>query len=152
VAALWQPIPLPINATELALSGSQYVYLSGVGNRGSNIAGWSIQADGTLAPITGTPFGSGVNAYGLAASPDGSRIFANDLQQQNTAWFAVNSTGALTLGGTTAPNSIVPGERMMVDRSWKFLYSTAAIPALHHRDAKLPFGVVRSAAMVRLRL
>jgi 6-phosphogluconolactonase (cycloisomerase 2 family) len=151
-ATLLQSIPLSIDTTELAVADSKYVYLSGVGNQGSNIAGWSIQADGTLAPITGTPFGSGVNAYGLAATPDGSRIFANDLQPQNIAWFAVNSTGALTLGGTTAPNSIVPGERMMVIAVGNSSTAPLAIPARRHRDAKLPFGVEQSAVVVRLHL
>jgi Reverse transcriptase (RNA-dependent DNA polymerase) len=67
-----QSIPLSINATELAVAGSKYVYLSGVGNQGSNIAGWSIQVDGTLAPITGTPFGEG---YSDGVDGDLSKYF-----------------------------------------------------------------------------
>jgi 6-phosphogluconolactonase (cycloisomerase 2 family) len=131
-ATLLQSIPLSVDATELAIAGSKYVYLSGVGTQGNNIAAWSIQSDGSLAPVSGTPFGSGVNAFGLAASPDGSRIYASDLVQANIAWFTVGSTGALTLGGTTASNSIVPAAapRMMVDRSGKFLYSTACDPSV----------------------
>jgi len=130
-ATLLQSIPLSIDATELAIAGSKYVYLSGVGTFGNDIAGWSIQPDGTLTPITGTPFGSGVNANGLAASPDGSMLYASDGVNQNIAWYSVNSTGTLTLLGSTAPNTIVvsAGPHMMVDRSGQFLYSTACNPS-----------------------
>jgi 6-phosphogluconolactonase (cycloisomerase 2 family) len=130
-ATLVQSIPLTIDAVQVAVADSKYVYVSGVGNAGNDIAGYSIQSDGSLAPITGTPFGSGVNAYGLAASPSGTMVYASDGSQKDVAWFSVGSSGALTLGGTTAANSIIPAAgmpNMVVDHSGKSIYSTACDP------------------------
>jgi hypothetical protein len=73
-ATLVQSTPLSIDANEIAVVDSKYVYLSGVGAPTGSIAGYSIQSDGSLAPITGTPFGGGVQAFGLAASPSGSMV------------------------------------------------------------------------------
>ena len=137
-ATLVQSIPLSIDTTKLAVAGSKYVYLSGVGTTGNDIAGWSIQSD--VAPITGTPFGSVVSAYGLAASHSGTTIYASDLQHQNLASYSVSFTGTLALGGTTAPNELVPASHM----AWiaAAVTSTAqhAIPVFLAPGARSPSG------------
>jgi 6-phosphogluconolactonase (cycloisomerase 2 family) len=124
---LVQSIPLSIGATQLAVVNSKYLYVS----LANGIAGYSIQADGSLTPITGTPFGTSVAAYGLAASPSGSMVYASDISQKEISWFSVSATGALTLVGSTASSSIIPAAgipNMVVDRSGKYLYSTACDP------------------------
>jgi hypothetical protein len=125
---LGQSIPLTIDANAIAVVGSKYVYIS----LSNEIAGYSIQSDGSPTPIPGTPFGVGVGAYGLAATSAGSRLYASDILKHDIAWFTVGATGTLTRAGTTAPNSFTPdaGSTLLVDHSDRFLYGVACAPGV----------------------
>ena len=130
-ATLVQSIPLSIDANEIAVVDSKFVYLSGVGAPTGSIAGYSVQSDGSLAPITGTPFGASTNAFGLAAAPNGSMLYATDLFKQRLSRFSVGSDGTLTLVGSTADNTFDPAalpSHLVVDRSGKYVYGDACNP------------------------
>ena len=122
---LLQSIPLTVDAQAIAVIGSKFVYVS----LGNEIAGYAIQSDGSLAPITGTPFGVGIGAYGLAATPDGKRLYASDIFKNDIAWFTVDATGALTFDGNSTPGSFHPetATSLRIDRSGRFLYGIYCI-------------------------
>lgn len=63
------------------------------------ISAYSLAPDGTLAPLPGSPFDSGVLLFDLAVSPDGRHLFAID--SNGVSRYAINPDGTLTRLGTT---------------------------------------------------
>src|ERR1700683_4947522 len=73
---------------------------------GSDIAGMSIGASGTLAPLPGSPFSYPQTAsqpQAVAVAPGGGEAFADDPGNSVVQAYTVASDGALTAYGSPVP-------------------------------------------------
>jgi 6-phosphogluconolactonase len=106
-------VPLPGSPFDTAGSGSFAPNIGGVNvlamggflyatNVVSNtVAAFSINADGTLSTIPGSPFPTlGTKPNGIAASTDGTLLFVTNVQSGDVSVFDIAANGALTLVGS----------------------------------------------------
>jgi 6-phosphogluconolactonase (cycloisomerase 2 family) len=65
-----------------------------VTNNGSNtVSVFTIDSDGSLSPVAGSPFPGGPNLYSAAVHPSGHFLY---IGSGNVSGYAINSTGYLT--------------------------------------------------------
>jgi len=80
-------------------------------NRGSsNVSGFSINADGTLTAMSGSPFSSGSTPVDVTVDPSGSFVYTANFGGSTLSIFTISgstlkSSGTATAG--TTPNSVV---------------------------------------------
>jgi len=87
-----------------AASADRYVYVShGFPGTGSeNIAALHINSDGSLTPVSGSPFpAGGTVTEGLTMTPDAQHLYVAEFGTNNIAGFNIRSDGGLA----AAPNS-----------------------------------------------
>jgi 6-phosphogluconolactonase (cycloisomerase 2 family) len=60
------------------------------------VLGFSINNDGTLAPISGSPFASGAGTVALSIAPQGSFLYAVNPGDNTISAYSIGSSGALT--------------------------------------------------------
>jgi 6-phosphogluconolactonase len=87
-----------------AASADRYVYVSNgfPGTGSENISALHINSDGSLTPVSGSPFpAGGTVTEGLTMTPDAQHLYVAEFGTNNVAGFNIRSDGGLS----TAPNS-----------------------------------------------
>jgi 6-phosphogluconolactonase (cycloisomerase 2 family) len=85
-------------------SADRYVYVSNgfPGTGSENISALHINSDGSLTPVSGSPFpAGGTVTEGLAMTPDAQHLYVAEFGTNNVAGFNIGSDGGLS----AAPNS-----------------------------------------------
>ncbi len=104
---------------------SVFLYAANVGNAGINagISGWTINSDGTLTPMSGSPFLSNTTFASIAVDPRARFVYAGNANLVGVQGFSIApGTGILTLvGGGGSQTSGTP-IRMTVEPSGRFVY------------------------------
>jgi len=100
-----------------------YVTNQGNGVFGPSITGYSMNPDGTLVPLAGSPFASGPQPHSLAADPQGKYLYVADELSFAIYTYAINGlTGDLTQVG--APAMVAPGpSTIAIHPSGAWLYA-----------------------------
>ena len=57
---------------------------------------FSVSAAGVLTPVTGSPFATGVNPFGIAFNPSGTLLADTNDGEDTISVFSVSASGALT--------------------------------------------------------
>ncbi len=84
-----------------------------VANKGSNnLTGFSINSDGTLSAMSGSPFTTGASPVDVNVDPSGSFVYVTNFDAGTISIFTINSSGSTLTGGSSAtagtnPNSVV---------------------------------------------
>ncbi|MGA8270706.1 MAG: hypothetical protein WB919_04045 [Candidatus Sulfotelmatobacter sp.] len=127
--------PASISPTGMVVA--QGLYLYAVYYQVGEIFGWSIGSDGTLTPITGSPFIASylLNSAGpggtrtMITNPTGTLLFVEDLGGTAVYAYQIGADGVLT-AANNGSSLIVPGlpENLAMDGLGKYLYVTL-IPA-----------------------
>ena len=76
-------------------ANSAHLYVASAGD--GKVAGFAIQADGSLQPLTGSPYPAGAGASAIPAfSPDGKFLYVMDRTANAVSGYAIGSDGSLT--------------------------------------------------------
>lgn len=91
------------------------------------VSGFAIQpADGSLIPLSGSPFALPVNLSSLIANPAAPFILASDADDSSRIWaLHVNTQGSLQIGSAPALQSVAPFEppnKLAFSSSGKIVY------------------------------
>src|ERR1017187_2228222 len=137
ISANYWPLNLTGNPTHVltptaittAASGA-YVYVTAFDatSGGGYVFGFTVNADGTLAAMTGSPFAAGTHPSSIAADPGGNYVYVTDFAEGDVLAFSVGS-GPLTpvAGGPftagNAPSAIV------IDKTGKYAYVANSLDA-----------------------
>jgi 6-phosphogluconolactonase (cycloisomerase 2 family) len=88
----------------------------------AHIFGFTINADGTLAPIPGATKVIGATAYGVAITPNGKFVYVANFNDDTISEFAIGGDGSLTeLAGSPLTTSFFPAG-FAVSSDGRFLY------------------------------
>jgi len=109
--------PLGLTVTQ----GGQFVYVVNSGS--ADISGFSVNTNGTLTDISGSPFPTGTTPSAVATDPAGKFLYVANRGSADVSAFKINpTTGALTaVSGSPFPAGASPAA-LKVDPSGKFLY------------------------------
>jgi len=77
---------------KLTPSGARFYAMDSTNNQA---AGFSVGSGGTLSPLPGSPYSSGVGPDDLVLGPDGSHLFASNFDEGTVSVFAVAGNGSL---------------------------------------------------------
>lgn len=95
----WSALVLTLALVAPAAAAAQserYVYVSNQG-AANNISALQINANGTLTPVSGSPFSSGGTlTEGLAMTPDADDLYVANFTTNNVSAFNVTATGGLS--------------------------------------------------------
>ena len=89
--------------------GGKHLFVSNNGS--SNVAAFTINSDGTLSGVSGSPFstGTGTNPRGIAVDRSGKFLYVANYSTDNVAAFAINSDGSLAaVSGSPFPAGSEP--------------------------------------------
>jgi 6-phosphogluconolactonase (cycloisomerase 2 family) len=89
--------------------GNKYLY---VANQGSNnVSAYVVNADGSLAGVSGSPFAAGNTPVALSVDPSGTFVYVGNFNDNTLTLFKIGSNGALSSSGTAQtglnPNAVV---------------------------------------------
>jgi 6-phosphogluconolactonase (cycloisomerase 2 family) len=100
-------------------------FLYVAGSNASKIFAFLIAADGSLSPVAGSPFFTGLNPSEITINPLGFFLYTTNSEDESISGFLVNSgTGNLIqLTGSPFPAGAAPGGAS-IDPSGRFLYVT----------------------------
>jgi 6-phosphogluconolactonase len=59
------------------------------------VSGYSIDANGGLTPVAGSPFPAGVSPAAITVDPSGVFVYVTDYDLNNISAFSISSTGSL---------------------------------------------------------
>ena len=91
-----------------------------------SVSARAINADGTLTPLTGSPFSTGgVGVDSVVITPDGSKLFVANQVSDDISRFQVNADGTLTAFGPPTPNTVPNPLTLTVTPDGRFLYVVA---------------------------
>jgi 6-phosphogluconolactonase (cycloisomerase 2 family) len=106
----------------------RFVYVSNgqnplTGTYEQSISGFTVNVDGTLAGMTGSPFPAGRGTTGLTVESSGRFLYAANFYDQSLSAYTLDpSTGALTeIAGSPFPTGIEPVS-VVADPGGRFLY------------------------------
>jgi 6-phosphogluconolactonase len=122
------PFPMGVSPINMALSPSGSVlYVTGGGSLGTSgvIQAFSVaQGVPQIPVITGSPFSTGSNPYGLAIAPGGGFLYTGNNAPDNTiSEFTINSDGSLTqLASSPFGTQYAGPVALQIDKSGKYLY------------------------------
>jgi DNA-binding beta-propeller fold protein YncE len=75
----------------------------------ADVSAFSIDADGGLASLAGSPFAAGEEPFGLAVTPDGTRLYVADEGSEAVSGYEIGAAGGLTpLPGSPYPAGVQP--------------------------------------------
>lgn len=60
-----------------------------------NVSAYSINADGSLTPVAGSPFQAGSGPVGIATAPDGRHLYVSNVDSDDLYTFAIGADGGL---------------------------------------------------------
>jgi 6-phosphogluconolactonase (cycloisomerase 2 family) len=116
----------PFGSQFLPTGGSQlFVSNAHDGPGKGTVSAFNVAADGTLAPVAGSPYANQQTApCWVAISPDGKLLFAANTMSDSVSTYSIDSDGGLTLiGNTTLSGGPKLGAtETRVDPSGHFLY------------------------------
>lgn len=99
-------------------------YLFVMNSSSNNISVFSINSNGSLTSVTGSPFSIGTTASGaIAVNPSGTRLFAGTTTGQIVA-FSIAANGALSLVGSFSSGVASRVDGMVVHPNRDYLVST----------------------------
>jgi 6-phosphogluconolactonase len=135
------PLTLPsapsdvIVPTGVAVLGSgSYVYVSAYDstaapNTVGYIFGFSVASDGTLTPISGSPWLAGQQPSAITADSSGSYLYATDYAGADILGYSISASGALTtLSGSPFPAGNQPSA-IVADPSYPYLFVANSLDA-----------------------
>jgi len=100
----------------------RFVYVAGASGKGT-VSAFTIQPDGSLAPINGQPVVTGGGFTAIAIDPRGRFAYATSSASGNLNAYSIDSDGNLTfLGSTLVTGGPYP---VAVDPTGRFLYTAA---------------------------
>jgi 6-phosphogluconolactonase len=114
------PVAVPANPQFLLVSPtSALLFVSS----GTQISAFSINADGTLSPVAGSPFTVGTDIRGMVIDPKGQFLYAADRGANQVASFTIQGSGVLApVGGSPFPAGTQP-MMVAIDSTGTFLYT-----------------------------
>jgi 6-phosphogluconolactonase len=118
ISASYWPLTLPAHPTDVltptgitTASSGAYVYVSAFDATagGGYVFGFTVNGDGTLAPLNGgVPFASGSHPTSIASVPAGSLVYVTDSANNNVYAFSENSGLLTPVGGSPFPTGNAP--------------------------------------------
>jgi 6-phosphogluconolactonase len=104
--------------------GNAFVYTANAG--GNSISGFKNDSTGALTPVSGSPFSSPGQPFGIAATSDNRFLYVSSFQNAVVSVFAIDSTtGGLTPVTCTPVASTGPQPlKIAITPSGKFLYTS----------------------------
>jgi 6-phosphogluconolactonase (cycloisomerase 2 family) len=86
-----------------------HLYVTNLGSK--NVSVYTINADGSLSPVSGSPFSAGNSPSSVSVDPSGKFAYVTNFGDGTISTYTIGSNGALTSAGVTAagvgPNEIV---------------------------------------------
>jgi 6-phosphogluconolactonase len=116
-----------LSALNMAVAPSGNVlYVTGQGS--TQQGGWIVAfplTSGVLgSPLTGSPFTTGDNPYGLAIAPGGGFLYTGNKTSSSISEFTINSDGTLTpLANSPISEVYNAPVSLVIDKSGKYLYA-----------------------------
>lgn len=114
------PVSVPANPQFLVVApNAGFLYVSA----GPQILGFTINSDGSLSAIPGSPFTGGTSIRGMAVDPGGKFLYAADSGANQVAIFNIGSNGALSTVSGSPFNAGTNPVMVAVDSTGSFLYT-----------------------------
>jgi 6-phosphogluconolactonase (cycloisomerase 2 family) len=108
---------------------SRYLYATNPTSNPATVAAFTINSDGTLTTIPGSPFATlGTRPNGIAVNSAGTRLFVSNFLSNNVAVFDIASNGALSpVPGTPFSVAVAPLD-MGIDSTNSLLFVSQSSP------------------------
>lgn len=124
--ALTAPIGLSALNMTLAPSGN-FLYVTGAGGTAQSPLGFIEEfpvSQGILGvPVSGSPFITGRNPYGLVIDPSGKYLYTANKADNTISEFTINADGSLTqISGSPLGETYAAPTGLLIDASGKYLY------------------------------
>jgi 6-phosphogluconolactonase (cycloisomerase 2 family) len=98
-----------------------------VANAGSNtVSAYTIAANGSLAPIAGSPFAAGQYPYQLAVSPSGKFLAVGNVNGNSVSMYNINATSGALSPVAGSPFTATAPQSLTFDATGAFLYYVAS--------------------------
>jgi 6-phosphogluconolactonase len=109
-------------AVTTAASGA-YVYVTAFDTTAGRgyVFGFTVNADGTLAAMTGSPFAAGTHPSAIAADPSGGYVYVTDLAKADVLTYSVGSGPLTPVAGSPFPSGNAPAA-IVIDGTGKYAY------------------------------
>jgi 6-phosphogluconolactonase len=118
------PTTITMNATKDVTAYFSHSFLYIANSNANNVSGYWINSDtGTLEEVSGSPFTTGTQPFGVAADPTGKYLYVPNISSNNISAYSINpSTGFLTsITGSPFTAEVNPAG-IAADPSGKYLY------------------------------
>jgi len=114
-------VPTAVNV----LASGAYIYVtaydSSVSPGAGYIFGFSVGSDGTLTPLSGSPFAAGIQPSAIASNAAGSYLYATDFASANILAYSISSGNLTPLAGSPFPAGNQPSA-IVVNPTYNFAY------------------------------
>ena len=90
------------------------------------ISAFTVQSNGSLAPVNGSPFQTGLHPVALCVTSNGRFLYVASSGGQNVSGFAISAGGTLTQAGTPSPAGFSPLS-VSADATGNLLYVTSGV-------------------------
>jgi DNA-binding beta-propeller fold protein YncE len=133
VATLATALSAALLATFATAAGARTLYVANYAS--GTVSALSIAADGSLAPVAGSPFAAVAATAGLAVAPDGATLLAQRTQNPGALTaFTPAGSGALTLKSGVAPAAGNFPSYSTVEPTGRFAYVSNTSGLITDRD------------------
>jgi 6-phosphogluconolactonase (cycloisomerase 2 family) len=116
--------PIGLTAMNMALSPSgNMLYVTGQAGLGY-VEAFPVSAGVLGQPVSGSPFVTGNNPFGLVIDASGSHLYTANKQDSTISEFTINGDGSLTaLSGSPVGETFQSPVSLLIDKSGKYLYA-----------------------------
>ncbi|MGA8731099.1 MAG: beta-propeller fold lactonase family protein [Terracidiphilus sp.] len=130
ISANYWPLNLVSNPTHVltptaitTLGSGAYVYVTAFDatSGGGYVFGFTVNSDGTLAAMPGSPFAAGMHPSAIAADPGGNYVYVTDFAMGNVLAFSVSSGSLTPVAGSPFTTGNAPSA-IVVDATGKYAY------------------------------